>query len=92
MKKQDNGSKVFSITIGVMLAFYAFLMLLMIYFTVITSLKSFMDYDAIPSDFRRNGNSIIMLKHFRRLKYPLKTENIWCTSAKCLCIRFTMHL
>lgn len=72
MKKQDKGSKVFSVTIGVMLAFYAFLMLLMIYFTVITSLKSFMDYDANPIGFPSEWKFDNYVKAFSAFKVPVE--------------------
>lgn len=72
MKRQKKGSKVFAITVGAVLAFYAFLMLLMIYFTVITSLKSFLDYDGNPIGLPEEWKFNNYIKAFSAFKVPVR--------------------
>lgn len=71
MKKRNKGSTIFSAVIGVMLAIYAILMLLMIYFTLITSLKSFIDYDSNPIGLPSQWIFNNYIKAFSAFKVPV---------------------
>lgn len=71
MKRRNKGSTTFSVTIGVILAIYAILMLLMIFFTITTSLKSFIDYDSNPIGLPSQWKFDNYVKAFSAFKVPV---------------------